>query len=325
MSQRFEERPPVAFGGMMVALSVLLAAGTKIFPILIGFFAAIPLALAGLHLSTRDSLVSAAAATLLVGLFFGPFFGLAFLFQYAILGVFTGLAVKKQWTFRHLFLVAWVIQCIGMLVFLGIQFAIAGFDLTATLKPYLNMENEMIAIAKEMHLFERMQTTKMDAYTIETLFRQSMQFFMKILPAAYAGLTAVMVAVHLFLFRVVCKRLRLGNGLATPAYDQVIMPVTLLIPLIGCWIILLAKEIFPSEILWLVALNGMVICIGGMGIGGLSLILHNIRWRALAMPFKMVYALIFFLMGQYLLVVAAFIGIFDTILDFRHLRTQTKE
>lgn len=325
MSKQFDHQSPVAFGGMMVALSILLAAGTKIFPVLIGAFAAIPLALAAFRLSLRNSIITGVAACILIGIFFGPLFGAAFLFEYAILGVFTGYAIQRNWTFSRIFLIAWGLQCIGMLAFLGIQIVIAGFQIDSVLQPFMNMEDDMMRTAKDMGLFERLQTTAISADTIEKMFAQSVQFFMRVLPAVYVCLMAVGVALHLLFFQVLCVRLHIPVEVKMPPYDQTIMPVQILVPFVFCWLALLLHQYIDDDILWIVALNGMVICVGCMCVGGLSLILNNIHWRKLAAPFRMLYFIVFFFMGQYFLIVATVVGVFDTILDFRHLRMQAKE
>ena len=95
-------------------------------------------------------------------------------------------------------------------------------------------------------------------------------------------------------------------------------------PVLGARITLLANRYIDIHLLWIVAVNVMVIGAACMVVEGFSYTIAKLRFSEATPLMKLLYIMLAFFMGIYLFVVLAVFGVFDCISDFRHLRTTKK-
>ncbi len=326
MSRPQPTQSPVALGGMLAALAVAFAAMSQFLPLFFGLVAPLPIAVAVLLVSVRFAVLVTVVASVLVAILLGgPLAGLGFACQSALMGIVGGALVKQKRHYGSVFLFVTVTQAVGMGLYLLIQLALMGFDFGAFSQTYLTMEKDMIASAESMGVFETVaQTSGITAMEAEQSFKHTTHLLMQMLPSIYMVLFAVMTALHLWLLHWVCKRMNITPNVEHPNMKSIIMPTWVLIPFLGAGIALLANRYIDIPLLWIVAVNVMVIGAACMVVDGFSYTIAKLKFSEASPLMKFLYVMLAFFMGIYLIVVLAIFGVFDCISDFRHLRTTQK-
>ncbi len=325
MSHPQPNRSPVALGGMLAALSVVFAFMSQFLPMFFGMVAPLPLAVAVLMVSVRYAVMITVVASLLVGILLGPLAGVGFACQSAIMGVVVGKLVKDKRTYGTVFIGGTLAQAGGMALFMLVQLALMGFDWGSFFQTFTEMEKEMVASAQSLGVFDTIaQSGGISAVEAEASFKHTTHLLVQMLPSIYMVLFAVMTALHLWLLHWVVKRMNLAPNVDKPQWKTIIMPTWILVPFLGAWIALLANRYIDNHLLWIIAVNVMVIGAACMVVDGFSYTITKLKFSE-ATPFmKMLYILLALFIGIYLIVIFAIFGVFDCISDFRHLRTTQK-
>ena len=326
MSRLQPTRSPVALGGMLAAITVAFAAMSQFMPLFFGLIAPLPIAVAVLLVSVRFAILVTVVASILIGILLGgPLAGISFACQSALMGIVGGALIKQRRPYGSVFIFVTLAQAGGMALYLLIQLAVMGFDITAFMQTFFTMEEDMIASAESLGVFNAIaQTSGITALEAEETFRHTTHLFMQMIPGIYTVLFALMTALHLWILRWVCKRMNITPNLQSPDMKSVIMPTWVLVPVLGAWITLLANRYIDIHLLWIVAVNVMVIGAACMVVEGFSYTIAKLRFSEATPLMKLLYIMLAFFMGIYLFVVLAVFGVFDCISDFRHLRTTKK-
>lgn len=318
MSNLQPPRSPVALGGMMAALAVAFGLLSQLLPIFFGLLAPLPLALAAIWLPTGMAVLSAVAATLVLGMLLGPLAGLSFLCQTAIFGLVCGLLVKAWKRYAVIFSGATLALVLGTGLMLLLQLWLTG----AALPTFSALENEMLASAESMDLFNAMATSSMTAAEAQTMFTQLVHTMVQLAPAIYVLIFALETGVVLLLLYLLCRRLHTEVQVPALHWKTILMPPAVLVPFLLAWIALLAERYFDNQVLWIVAANVMVIGAAGMALDGFSYVIARLNFSEKPLITQFLYIALVLLMGGYLIVVCVVLGVFDSIADYRHLRSQ---
>lgn len=325
MSTPSPNRSPVALGGLLAGLSVAFAMLSQMMPMLFGFVAALPLAMAVILLSPRDGILIAIVTAILEGVLLGPLVGIAFFCQYSLMGLVSGWLVKKGKSYASNFVATTLSQIVGMALLLFSQFALMGFKVTEFVNTHLQIEDELLANAESMGLYDSMaQTGSMSAGQAEILFQQVIHTLVQLMPSIYVVLFAALTGIHLYFLHWLCLRMGTTVNVPAPRLKKIIMPAWTLVPFLLAWVVLLLHNHFTSPLLWMLAVNVMVVGAAGMAVDGFSYIVVRIKFSEASFLWKMLYIMLAIFMSWYLIIFFALVGTFDCISDFRHLREQEK-
>lgn len=322
MSRPLPNRSPVAIGGMLAAVAIIFALLSQFLPMIFGLFAPLPMVIAVVMLDFKFSVLVAAAASILVAVLLGPVSGLSFFFQYALVGSLMGAFIKAGKNYSTIFLGATVAQAVGFGLFMLAQFALMGFDASAFSNQFMSIEGEMLKNAEETGLYATLAASSgITASEAELLFRQTLEMVVKLMPSIYCLIFAATAAVSLWLSDYVLKRMQLGVRVNPPQWRSIIMPTWVTAIFIASWIMLLVNNrILDNPLLWIVAVNVMVVGVACMEVDGLSYCLAKLKLSKKSFMWQMFYVMLVLFMGVYIIFVLAFLGVFDAIMDFRHLR-----
>lgn len=197
MSQPEEFRQPVVVGGMMAAISAVIYLTGAVVPGLQELLGALPMAICAMMISLPSAMISAVAAGLLIGIFLGPMTGMAFICEYALMGIYTGWGSHEGKGWFTLFTGATFFAAAGTLLMMVARFAIMGFDVNAFLATFTDLRDEMVETVQSSGLFEQLADEQQSAEVLENAFNQIMQFAMEITPSFYLVILAVMAIIHL--------------------------------------------------------------------------------------------------------------------------------
>lgn len=264
------------------------------------------------------AVLSAVAATLVLGMLLGPLAGLSFLCQTAIFGLVCGLLVKARKRYAVIFSGATLALVLGTGLMLLLQLWLTG----AALPTFSALENEMLASAESMDLFNAMATSSMTAAEAQTMFTQLVHTMVQLAPAIYVLIFALETGVVLLLLYLLCRRLHTEVQVPALHWKTILMPPAVLVPFLLAWIALLAERYFDNQVLWIVAANVMVIGAAGMALDGFSFVIARLNFSEKPLITQFLYIALVLLMGGYLIVVCVVLGVFDSIADYRHLRSQ---
>ena len=325
MSTPSPNRSPVALGGLLAGLSVAFAMMSQAMPLIFGFLAALPLAMAVILLSPRDGILIAAVTAILEGVLLGPMIAVAFFCQYSLMGLVSGWLVKKGKSYASNFVATTLSQIVGVAVLLFTQFAVMGFNVTEFVNTHLHIEDEMLANAESMGLYDSMaQAGGTSVGQAELMFQQIIHTLVQILPSIYVVLFAVLTGIHLYFLHWLCNRMRTSVNVPAPKLKKIIMPIWTLVPFLLSWIVLLLHNHFTSPALWRIAVNVMIVAAAGMAVDGFSYIVVRIKFSEASFMWKMLYIMLAIFLSWYLIIFFALVGTFDCISDFRHLREPKK-
>lgn len=326
MSRPQPSYSPVALGGILVALSVVFAAMSQFLPLFFSLIAPLPLVVAVLLVSVRFAVLVSIAASILVGVLLGgPLAAAGFVCQSALMGIVCGALVKRKYHYSRIFIFVTLTQAAGMGLYLLVQLAFMGFDVAAFSQSFLSMEDEMVRNAQNLGVFDTIaQTSGISALEAEQSFKHTIALFLQMMPSIYLVLFGIMTALHLWIVHWFCKRMNIVPNIERPDMKSIIMPAWVLIPFLGAWIILLANRYIDIHLLWIVAVNVMVIGAACMVVDGFSYTIAKLKFSEATPLMKLMYIMLLFLIGGYIIVVMAIFGVFDCISDFRQLRTTTK-
>lgn len=326
MTNQQPKRSPVALLGMLTAVAVVLAFLAQIVPILFGFAAPLPMIVAVIMFGFKQSMLVAAASSILVAVLLGPISGVSFFCQYALVGSLCGAFVKAKKSYGTTFLATTLAQALGMGLLALVQLALMGFDVAAFAQTYLSFESEMLKNAQETGLYATMAAgSGMSAAEAKLIFKQSLTMVMQVMPSLFALFFAATSAIVLWLSDKLCVGMRLDVRPQAPKWHDIIMPYWVTAIFIASWVALLLNNRFlDNQLLWIVAVNVMVIGVACMALDGLSYVLAKLKLSEKSMLWQLFYLMFALFMGVYLIFVLAFFGIFDAIMDFRHLRDKGK-
>lgn len=316
-----QHHSPVVMGGMIVALSVCLALINRIMPYFFTLFMALPLALGAIMMKPKAALTAAIAATLLCGMLLGPLYAVTFFCSYAMLGVYTGWASKKGVAFGKMVLVASLLQVLGMFIMFGVQLAIMGFDVPKFVQTVFGSSDELYDFAKASALYDYLQSsTTMSTQALDHMLWQISHTMFMLIPSLYLLTILVSVLFHVSFLWLLCKRLSIAVSMQLPPIDRMQMPVWLLVPTLSAWGLVLLNRYVHIEWLWAIAINLLCLSAVTFAAGGYSFFAAKSRLYHMR-PFKrLLIMLVLLFFFQYSLPILALVGIFDTILDYRHLR-----
>ena len=322
MSRPQPNRSPVAIGGMLAAVAVIFALLSQFLPMIFGLFAPLPMVIAVVMLDFKFSVLVSAAASILMAVLLGPVSGLSFFFQYALVGSLMGAFIKAGKNYSTIFLGATVAQAVGFGLFMLAQFALMGFDASAFSNQFMSIEGEMLKNAEKTGLYATLAASSgITASEAELLFRQTLEMVVKLMPSIYCLIFAATAAVSLWMSDYVLKRMQLGVRVNPPQWRSIIMPTWVTAIFIASWIMLLVNNrILDNPLLWIVAVNVMVVGVACMEVDGLSYCLAKLKLSEKSFMWQMFYVMLVLFMGVYIIFVLAFLGVFDAIMDFRHLR-----
>lgn len=318
MSNLQPPRSSVALGGLMAALAVVFGMLSQLLPLFFGLLAPLPLALAAIWLSTGTAIVSGVAATLVIGILLGPLTGLSFLCRTVFLGLISGILVKKRQCFAVIFTGSTLALVIGTAILLLLQMGLMGIPLPS----FSALENDMFATAESMNLYSMMADSGMNATQAEAYFKQVVHVMVQLAPAIYVLLFALEAGAVLLLLHLLCRRLQTEAQVPVPDWKAILMPPAVLVPFLLAWMVLLADRYIDNQVLWIVAANVMVIGAVGMALDGFSYVMARLKFSEKPLITQFLYLALVLLMGVYLIVVCAVIGVFDSIADYRQLRSQ---
>ncbi|MDO4281432.1 MAG: DUF2232 domain-containing protein [Peptococcaceae bacterium] len=309
---------------IFVALSVIFAISSQAMP-LFGLVAPLPSAMAALSLSLGNAVAVGVITAILEAIAYTPLAGVQYFCQFALVGIVVGWMVTQHKRYGQIFGGAMLAQIGGMVVNMASQLAFSGFNVAAFLATYTNLENTLMDNAKEMNVFTAMATQGISASEAEASFRQTLHTFIQVIPAVYFVLFGIMAGILIFLVRWVCRSTRKPYVVPSPSWESIIVPVWVIVPFILAWVLILANRFINNEVLWICALNVMVIGAACMAVDGFSYIIARLKLRQRSQIWQLAFLLLAFLMSWYLIIFFALVGIFDAIVDYRHLRHQEKE
>lgn len=322
MSQHQPQRSPVAIGGLMAALAAVCGFMSQLLPFFFGFLAPLPLALAAIWLSRPMALACGVCSALLVGIFMGPLAGVSFFLRSVFLGLVIGSLVKGKRRYGVPFAAATLAQALGTVLYLALTMLISGTGATFFQQFAGGLEEEMLSAADEMDLFNTMATSGLSAAEAEQTFTRVVHLTVQLTPAIYVLMYAALSAVVLLLLHALCLRLRAEVQVNPPRWQEILMPPAVLVPFLVAWILLLVERHLDNPVLWIVCANVMVIGAACMAMDGFSYCLAKLKFTEKPFMIQLIYLMLAFLMGWYLIVVFVVIGVFDSIADYRQLRSQ---
>ena len=321
MSNWQPRRSPVALGGLMAALAAVFGMMSQLLPFFFDVLAPLPLALAAILLSRSVAVAAAVAASLLLGMLTGPLAGLGFFLRTAIVGVVCGWFVQARRRYAVIFCGTTLAQVIGSSLWLAVMVVLMGVPLPSVSA----MEENLFASAERMNLYATLAESGMDATQAEAMFANAVHTVVRLTPAIYVLFFACLSGVILFLLHLLCRRLRTPVQVPAPRWKAILMPPAVLVPVLFAWVALLLERHFANPLLWIFAANVMVIGAAGMVLDGLSYILDRLKFSEKPPVTQCLFILLALLMGWYLIAACAIIGVFDSIADYRHLRSQKGE
>lgn len=326
MSHQQPNRSPVALGGIMAALAVVLGLTAVMLPFVSGVIAPLPLALAAIWLSWRGAVLAGVAASLVLGIITGPLAGVSFFLQTVLIGIVSGALVRAKKRYGTLFALTTATQVLGTLLYLLVQLALMGFDVRAFMGTFGGLEEEMLASAEQLDLYNTMANTGgMSAAQAEHLFTNTVHIMVQLSPSIYVLMFAVMTGAELLLLSALCRRLRTPVQVQAPNWKTIIMPPAVLVPFLAAWVLLLVEQYLDNQLLWIVAANVMVIGAAFMAVGGASYLLAKLKFTEKPLMLQLLIIMLALFMGWYLILMCALLGIFDSIADYRHLRPEKGE
>lgn len=238
------------------------------------------------------------------------------------LGLVIGSLVKGKRRYGVLFAAATLAQALGTVLYLALTMLISGTGATFLQQFAGGLEEEMLSAADEMDLFNAMATSGLSAAEAEQTFARVVHFTVQLTPAIYVLMYAALSAVVLLLLHALCLRLRTEVQVNPPRWQEILMPPAVLVPFLVAWILLLVERHLDNQVLWIVCANVMVIGAACMAMDGFSYCLAKLKFTEKPFMIQLIYLMLAFLMGWYLIVVFVVIGVFDSIADYRQLRSQ---
>ena len=252
----------------------------------------------------------------------GPLAGVSFFLRSVFLGLVIGSLVKGKRRYGVLFAAATLAQALGTVLYLALTMLISGTGATFLQQFAGGLEEEMLSAADEMDLFNAMATSGLSAAEAEQTFARVVHFTVQLTPAIYVLMYAALSAVVLLLLHALCLRLRTEVQVNPPRWQEILMPPAVLVPFLVAWILLLVERHLDNQVLWIVCANVMVIGAACMAMDGFSYCLAKLKFTEKPFMIQLIYLMLAFLMGWYLIVVFVVIGVFDSIADYRQLRSQ---
>lgn len=317
---------PVAFGGMMAALAVVLGLVGQLLPLFGALLAPLPLALCALVLPLGQAAVSGVAAAFVVGMLTGLVNGVQFAFSTVLFSVVLGVLVRARKGYGTCFAGAALAKVTGAGLAFGAQILLAGVDLQTVWRAFSSLEEDMLQTAEQAGLYESLAASgTMTAAEVQDLFVRTVHVVLELSPAIYVLRDAALVGAVMLVLHAFCSRLPLFVQVPVPQWRRMIMPPAWTAGFILAWMCLLAAHHFENTGLWICAANVMVIGAAGMVVDGFSYTLARLRFSERPLMWQFIYVLIAVMLGWYLIILFAFLGVFDSIADYRQLRTAKGE
>lgn len=216
---------PVAFGGMMAALAVVLGLVGQLLPLFGALLAPLPLALCALVLPLGQAAVSGVAAAFVVGMLTGLVNGVQFAFSTVLFSVVLGALVRARKGYGTCFAGAALAKVTGAGLAFGAQILLAGVDLQTVWRAFSSLEEDMLQTAEQAGVYESLAASgTMTAAEVQDLFVRTVHVVLELSPAIYVLRDAALVGAVMLVLHAFCSRLPLFVQVPVPQWRRMIMP-----------------------------------------------------------------------------------------------------
>ncbi|WP_227763046.1 YybS family protein [Zhaonella formicivorans] len=308
-------------GAVLAAIATILGLVGLFLPplsLLTNFLWPIPLIVLCLRHDLRTGILAFIVTTLLLMMFATPFRGLSLALEFGIMSLIYGLAFKKNWPVGRTVFYGALAAVTGTVLVIGLSILLVGFSLDQMRQEMMAMLDTAIEMYRQMGILDRMAQQGMTEEKLRAIFSQAAALSISLIPGVMIVSSLATALASFLLSRIILRKMRISLP-AIPPFTTWRLPWYFIWGFILGLGSLLLGDYYQIDTLKLVGQNVLAVYFPVFFLIGLAILKFYMQKFNLKPVFRLAIA---FVVLMYLPVAAfslAFLGMFDTLFDYRKL------
>jgi len=317
----------LAEGALLAAITAILALIGTFIP-LANFFTflivAVPIIIAIVRNNLTTGVISSVVAALLVGVLAGPIIALFFYLQFMLLALAYGYLFKYKYGSGKILAVGTFVAAISTILIMAITMLVGQVSLEQQKQALFETVDRTIKIYEDYGMMQQFEEKGIDKEELRKMLTDMVHLFIRVLPAFLIIGSVFTAFTHFIMARISLKRL--GHEIPRfPPFSEWNLPWYTVWGLIAGWASFLLGDFYNQDIWRIVGQNIMITYGIILFILGLSVVAFYFKKYNLPRVTRLLLILAAVLMLNGFVMATIFIGMFDLVLDHRHLNRNKKD
>lgn len=314
-------------GALMAAITAIIALIGNFLPIISVFsflIIAVPIIIVIIRNNLTTGVIASIVATFLVAVLMGPITAFFFYLQFMPLALAYGYMFKNEYSAGKILAIGTFVAVVSTILLMLFTMILGQMDFEQQKLALQETVDRTIALYEDYGLMDRFEEQGLSKADLHTMLTNVVNFFIRVLPALLIIGSVFTAATHFLMARVILKRF--GHQVPhIPPFSQWHLPWYVVWGLIAGWAGYLIGDFYHQEVLRVLGQNilityGVILFILGLSV--LAFYFKKLKLSGLTRLLVIMTALLF-LNGFIFMTI--FIGMFDLVLDHRHLNRGIKE
>lgn len=309
-------------GALMAAITAIIALVGTFLPFINIFsflIIAVPIIIVIIRNNLTTGVISSIVATLLVAVLAGPLIAFFFYLQFMPLAITYGYLLKNKYSAGKILAIGTFVAVISSILIMLFSMAISQMDLEQQKQALFETVDRTIGIYEDHGVLEQFEQQGVNKEELRTMLTDMVSFFIKVFPAIFIIGSVFTAGTHFIMARIILRRF--GHEVPhIPPFSQWHLPWYVVWGLIAGWAGFLVGDIYGQEVLRVLGQNILITYGVILFILGLSVVAFYFKKLKLSGLTRMLIILTFLLFLNGFIFVTIFIGMFDLVLDHRHLK-----
>jgi uncharacterized protein YybS (DUF2232 family) len=313
-------------GAVLAAIATILALlGTFIPPlsVITNFLWTIPIIMVCLRRDGKTGIITFVVALILVSMFSSPVNGLSLALQYGGVALIYGHAFKQKWPAGRTILFGSLGAIVGTIIAILVSFFFMGVDLASISRDMQTAIDSVLAMYKKMGLLDQLQAKGVTEVQLRQTFDSMMKISVSLLPGGMIVSSMLTAVLSFVISRKILQKMRVSI-VEIPAFITWRLSWQYIWGVIVALFMLLAGDYFKYPLLQIIGQNILVIYMPVFFIIGIGIMRFFFKKFNVSRSIKMMLLLLGLVQLPMFIMTLAFLGMFDTVFDYRRLGSVTK-
>ena len=314
-------------GALMAAITAIIALISTYLPF-INIFSflviAVPIIIVVIRNNLTAGVIASIVATFLVSIMAGPLIAFFFYLQFMPLALAYGYLFKNKYTASKILAIGTFVAVISTILIMLFGMIIGQIDFEQQKLAFYQTVDRTIAIYEDYGMMEKFETQGVSKEQLRTILTDMASFFIRVFPTLLIIGSVFTAATHFIMARIILKKFGHDVPSILP-FSQWHLPWYVVWGLIFGWAGYLIGDIYGQDTLRILGQNILIaygVLLFILGLSVLAYYFKKFKLTNLSRLLLIMTAVMFF---SGFVLMAIVIGLFDLVLDQRHLNKEVKE
>lgn len=274
--------------------------------------------------NVTTGVLSSVVAAFLVGIIAGPITALFFYIQFMFLGLAYGYLFNKKASVAKILSIGTIISVLGTIIVFLLVMAIGQISFEEQKQVFDETMERTIIQYEESGLFNELESQGYSKEEIRTMLDDMIVFITNIIPTIIVIASALTAILNFIFARLLLKKFKYKVP-AFPKFTDWRLPWNFIWGFIIAWAVLLFGDLINNPTILIIGQNVIIAYAVAFFITGLSTMAFVFKNAQISPIARVAFVFLIFFLFQSIVIITAFIGLIDMVLDTRKKIAQRKE